>query len=51
MRAADETGIEFTLFPADCPSTIDQVLDPVFIPDCPDSADQSRVTHPLRNIA
>jgi len=51
LRAADETGIDFTLFPADCPFTIDQVLDSVFIPDCPDSADQSLVTHPLRNIA
>ena len=48
LREADETGIDFTLFPADCPFTIDQVLDPVFMPD---SADQSRVTHPLRNIA
>ncbi len=41
LRAADETGIDFTLLPADCPFTIDHVLDSVFIPGCPDSADQS----------
>jgi len=41
LRAADETGIDFTLLPADCPFTIDQVLDSVFIPGCPDSAHQS----------
>jgi len=46
LRAADETGIDFTLFPVDCPFTIDQVLDPVFIPDCPDSAD--RAESPIR---
>ncbi|MCW5696298.1 MAG: DUF29 domain-containing protein [Bauldia sp.] len=32
LRASEETGIDFTLFPDECPFTIEQVLDPDFLP-------------------
>ncbi len=36
LDAARETGIDFTLFPRASPFTIDQVLDPDFLPSHPD---------------
>ena len=34
--AADETGIDYTLFPDACPFSPDQILDPDFLPKEPD---------------
>ena len=36
LAAAHETGIDFTLFPAECPFTVDQIFDPQFLPTQPD---------------
>ncbi len=33
--AADETGLPEATFPATCPFTIEQILDPDFLPDAP----------------
>jgi hypothetical protein len=33
--AADETGLPEDAFPAACPFTIEQILDPDFLPDAP----------------
>jgi hypothetical protein len=41
LRAAEETGIDFTLFPEQPPFTIEQVLDPDFLPKEPNLYDQS----------
>ena len=41
LAAAAETGIDYTLFPDQCPFTIDQVLDGDFWPKQPDLYDQS----------
>ncbi|APH74435.1 DUF29 domain-containing protein [Aquibium oceanicum] len=35
MKAADETGLPEDAFPAACPFTIEQILDPGFLPDAP----------------
>jgi hypothetical protein len=40
LLAAKETGIDFTLFPEDCPFTVEQVLDEEFLPKEPDLLDQ-----------
>ena len=32
-RAADETGLPEDTFPAECPFTIEQVLDPHWLPE------------------
>ena len=34
-QAADETGLAEDAFPAACPFTIEQILDPGFLPDAP----------------
>ncbi len=31
--AADETGLPLTAFPQDCPYTVEQILDPEFVPE------------------
>lgn len=41
LMASEETGIDFTVFPDDCPFTIEQVLDQGFLPKEPDLLDQS----------
>ncbi len=41
LAASDETGIDFMLFPEDCPFTPEQILDPEFLPKNPDLIDQS----------
>lgn len=41
LEAASETGIDFTLFPEECPFTVDQALDDAFLPKQPDLYDQS----------
>ena len=41
LMAADETGIDFTLFPEACPFTVEQILDPDFMPLEPDRIDQN----------
>lgn len=41
LKAAKETGIDFTLFPEDCPFTPEQILDPEFLPKEPDLYDQT----------
>lgn len=41
LKAAKETGIDFTLFPEQPPFSIEQVLDPEFLPKEPDLYDQS----------
>lgn len=41
LEAAKETGIDFTLFPEQCPFTAEQVLDPDFMPKEPGLYDQS----------
>lgn len=33
LKAADETGLPEATFPASCPFTIEQILDPNFLPD------------------
>ncbi|MFH1794770.1 MAG: DUF29 domain-containing protein [Pseudomonadota bacterium] len=33
LKAAGETGLPQSLFPATCPFTIEQILDPAFFPD------------------
>ncbi|MGE3918522.1 MAG: DUF29 domain-containing protein [Hyphomicrobiaceae bacterium] len=38
---ASETGIDFTLFPEECPFTSDQILDLEYMPKQPDLCDQS----------
>lgn len=35
MKAADETGLPEATFPATCPFTIEEILDPDFQPDAP----------------
>ena len=40
-RASEETGIDYTLFPDECPFTAEQILDPDFMPKEPDLYDQS----------
>ncbi|MDN2581768.1 DUF29 domain-containing protein [Aquibium sp. ELW1220] len=35
LKAADETGLPMATFPAVCPFTIDEILDPDFLPDAP----------------
>lgn len=40
LRAAKETGIDFTLFPEACPFTVDQALDDDFMPREPDLYDR-----------
>lgn len=40
LRAAKETGIDFTLFPEDCPFTAEQALDDAFMPREPDRYDR-----------
>lgn len=32
-NASDETGVQFSTFPATCPRTVDQILDEAFWPD------------------
>ena len=32
LRASGETGLPKTVFPETCPYTIDQILDPTFLP-------------------
>lgn len=39
LKAARETGIDFTLFPRASPFTIDEVLDPDFLPSHTDPDD------------
>jgi hypothetical protein len=41
LAASAETGIDFTLFPEDCPFTAEQILDPDFLPVEPDRYDPS----------
>ncbi len=41
LRASDETGIDFTLFPEAAPFTVEQALDDGFLPKEPDLLDQS----------
>jgi hypothetical protein len=41
LRASKETGIDFTVFPEECPFTVEQVLDDDFLPKEPDLLDQS----------
>jgi hypothetical protein len=41
LAAAAETGIDYTLFPEQCPFTADEVLDDDFWPKQPDLYDQS----------
>ncbi len=41
LKAAAETGIDFTLFPEQPPFTVEQVLDDGFLPKEPDLYDQS----------
>ncbi len=41
LKASEETGIDFTLFPEECPFTPEQILDPEFLPKEPDLYDQS----------
>jgi hypothetical protein len=41
LAASAETGIDFTLFPEDCPFTAEQILDPDFLPVEPDRCDPS----------
>ncbi|MFM9942254.1 MAG: DUF29 domain-containing protein [Hyphomicrobiaceae bacterium] len=41
LAAAEETGIDYTLFPEVCPFTAEQILDPDFLPKEPDLYDQS----------
>jgi hypothetical protein len=41
LRAADETGIDLSLFPDECPFTIDQTMDPSFLPKEVGLLDQS----------
>lgn len=41
LRASKETGIDFTLFPEDCPFTAEQILDPEFVPKEAGLYDQS----------
>lgn len=36
LAAAAETGIDFTLFPGECPFTPDEILNPEFLPKEPD---------------
>ena len=31
--AAEETGLSLTAFPTDCPFTLDEILDPAFLPE------------------
>lgn len=40
LRAAKETGIDFTLFPETCPFSADQALDDDFMPREPDRYDR-----------
>lgn len=40
LLAAKDTGIDFTLFPEACPFTPEQILDPEFLPQEPDSYEQ-----------
>lgn len=35
LKAADETGLPEDAFPVTCPFTIEQILDPEFLPDAP----------------
>ena len=35
LKAFDETGLPEATFPATCPFTIDEILDPDFLPDAP----------------
>ncbi len=46
LLAARETGIDFTLFPAQPPFTLAQALDEDFLPREPDLIDQSRPERP-----
>ncbi len=39
--ASEETGIDYTLFPEVCPFTVEQILDPDFLPKEPGLYDQS----------
>lgn len=41
LEASEDTGIDFMLFPDQCPFTIEQVLDDAFLPKQPDLYDQS----------
>ncbi len=41
LKASNETGIDFTLFPDECPFTAEEILDPDFLPKEPDLDDQS----------
>ncbi|HEX4764992.1 MAG TPA: DUF29 domain-containing protein [Lichenihabitans sp.] len=41
LRASEETGIDFTLFPEAPPFTLEQALDDGFLPKEPDLLDQS----------
>lgn len=41
LEAAEETGIDFTLFPEECPFAVEEVLDPEFMPLQPDLIHQT----------
>ena len=41
LKAAKETGIDFTLFPETAPFTVEQALDDGFLPQAPDPSDRS----------
>ncbi|HKK23078.1 MAG TPA: DUF29 domain-containing protein [Pseudohaliea sp.] len=38
-RAAEETGLPLSAFPADCPESLDQVLDPGYLPGTKEGPD------------
>lgn len=46
LDAADETGIAFELFPEECPFTMDQALDPDFLPEEPGHIGAGKPTTP-----
>ncbi len=39
LAASGDTGIDFTLFPENCPFTTEEILDTEFLPKEPDSID------------
>lgn len=41
LKASEQTGIDFTLFPEASPFTVEQALDPGYLPKEPDLLDQS----------
>lgn len=41
LQAAEDTGIDLTLFPAECPFTVDQALRDGYLPKEPDLYDQT----------